>query len=107
MMGCIPRQACRLDVTWLETHVVLRITRRRCTSLPLLFIGRRPRCVVSGDGPVTVVLVLENARIPLADEAAPILNIQICCFCPYSKCRGLVSVRGSSQEINAVVVPGR
>ncbi len=63
--------------------------------------------MMSGDGPITVILVLEDAGIPLADESAPILDGKIRCLGAHPESRRLVSIRGSGQNVNLVVVPGR
>ncbi len=63
--------------------------------------------MMSGDSPITVVLVLKDAGVPLADESAPILDGKIRRLGAHPERRRLISIRGSGQNVNAVVMPGR
>src|SRR5260370_26596010 len=104
MMRGVPCYAGGLDETCPQTDVVLGIAGGRGSSLPLLHIRRRPRWMMSRDGPVTQRFVLPEACIPLADESAPILNGQVNHLLANPERRSLIATRRCRQNIDAVVM---
>jgi hypothetical protein len=62
----------------------------------------RPDSVMRGDAPVHRWLIVPNASVPLADEAAPVFNVEIGRLPSDAEGCGLVCADGCGEDIDAV-----
>src|SRR5450631_3950606 len=104
MMRRVPAKSGGFDEAGPQTGVVGRVL-----WLPAFGPARRrrPYRVSRGNGPIARWFILPHSGVPLADEAAPVFNVQLSGAVAHPERSGLVAIHGSRQDVNAVEITAR
>src|SRR5258705_12622483 len=99
MVRGIPGYIGGLHVAVAQPGVVVRIAWRRHSHLTRLEVAR-PFRVMGRDCPIALVLILPDPGVPLANNPAPVLDIDLRRTAAYAELHLLVASLGRSQKID-------